>query len=317
MSFLPLPDNAARQVIDSEIIWSEFLLAKASAKPYFGGMYWKKEGSYEYLVRTFPGNRRERMGPRSTELELLFQNFHSQKETTKNRLATLSEALDEAQRLNKALRAGRVPDGVVRLLNGFRELGIAERIVVVGTHALFAYESAAGVRIVPDATLARDVNPMGDATRLVTFLVDNDLQPEFLLSALQEVDGSYRVRGEGSANECIVNSKGFGVNFLHSLAESNPVQRSPLANIPGAGGPLVDHANNESLDPVLLTVISSTGKMATMRVLPPAKYVDFCMVTAKRESRALEERSRDLAQAEVIQKMLDAGMLSIASCQGQ
>jgi hypothetical protein len=309
MSFLPLPDNAARQVIDSEIIWSEFLLAKASAKPYLGGMYWKKEGSYEYLVRTFPGNRRERMGPRSTELELLFQNFHSQKETTKNRLATLSEALDEAQRLNKALRAGRVPDGVVKLLNGFQELGIAERIVVVGTQALFAYESAAGVRIVPDTTLAHDVDPMGDAKRLVTFLVDNDLKPEFLLSVLQEIDGSYRVRVEGSANGCIVNSKGFGVTFLHSLAESNPVQRSPLANILGDGAPSVRHPNNESLAPVLQTVISSTGKMATMRVLAPAKFVDFCMALASKETRVPEERSRDLAQGEIVRKMLDAKML--------
>lgn len=309
MSFLPLPDNAARQVIDSETIWSEFLLAKDSAKPYLGGMYWKKEGLYEYLVRTFPGNRRERMGPRSAELELLFQRFHSQKESTKNRLSTLAEALDEAQRMNKALRVGRVPDEVVKLLNGFRELRVAEQIFVLGAHALFAYESAAGVRIVPDATLARDFGPMGDAKRLVTFLVDNDLQPEFLLSALQEIDGSYRVRGEGTANECIVNSKGFEVTFIHSLADSNPAQHSPLASFLRDSATSMAHANNQSIAPVLQTVISSTGKMATMRVLPPAKYVDFCMALASRESRAPEERSLDLAQGEIVRKMLDAKML--------
>lgn len=313
MRFLPLPDNAARQVIDSETIWLEFLLAKVSAKPYLGGMYWKKEGAYEYLVRTFPGNRRERLGPRSAELELLFQNFHFQKETTKNRLATLSEALDEAQRLNKALRAGRIPDGVVRLLNGFLELGIAERIVVIGAQALFAYESAAGVRIVPDATLARDVDPMGDAKRLVTFLVDNDIQPEFLLSALQEIDGSYRIRGEGRANECIVNSKGFEVSFINSLVDSNPVKQSPLANFLGDGAPSMAHANNESLAPVLQSVISSTGKMATMRILPPAAYAEFCMALASRDKRAPDVCARDLAQAEVVRKMLEAKMLSAAS----
>jgi hypothetical protein len=314
MSFLPLSDNVARQVIDSETIWSEFLLAKVSAKPYLGGMYWKKEGAYEYLVRTFPGNRRERIGPRSAELELLFQNFHSQKETTKNRLATVSEALDEAQRLNKALRAGRLPDGVVKLLNGFRELGIAERIVVVGAHALFAYESAAGVRIAPDATLTRDVDPMGDAKRLVTFLVDNDLQPQFLLSVLQQIDGSYRVRGEGSASECIVNSKGFEVSFISALADSNPVNQSPLANSFGDGAPSTAHATNESLAPVLQTVISSTGKMATMRVLPPAKFVDLCMALASRDNRAPEVRARDLVQAEVVLKMLEARMMFNGSC---
>jgi hypothetical protein len=313
MSFRPLPDNAARQVIDSEAIWSEFQLAKESAKPYVGGLYWKKEGAYEYLVRTFPGNRRERLGPRSPELELLFQSFHAQKEATKQRLSALSEALSEAQRLNKAMRAGRVPDSVVKLLNGFQEIGISESMLVVGTHALFAYESSAGVRIVQDTTLARGVDPFGDARRCVTFLVDNDLHSENLLSALRQVDDSYRVKGEDSENACIVNSKGFEVVFIHPLTDYMRIQSTQFAGSQSDGAPSTGLGRWDLLPSYGQTVISSTGKMATMRVLPPEAYIDYYIALASRESRAPEDRSRDLAQGMVVREMLDAKMLFSAS----
>ena len=69
MNYLPISDNAARQIIDASTIWAEYLKARVSAQPYAGGMYWKKEGGYEYLVKTYARNRQERMGPRSPQTE--------------------------------------------------------------------------------------------------------------------------------------------------------------------------------------------------------------------------------------------------------
>ena len=42
MSFVPLSDNAARQVIDSTTVFTEYQRVKAVARPYVGSMYWKK-----------------------------------------------------------------------------------------------------------------------------------------------------------------------------------------------------------------------------------------------------------------------------------
>lgn len=57
MNFVPISDNAARQSIDAINIWTEYQNAKAAAQHYAGGMYWKKEGAYEYLVKTLAGNK--------------------------------------------------------------------------------------------------------------------------------------------------------------------------------------------------------------------------------------------------------------------
>ncbi|KAF1045517.1 hypothetical protein [Xylophilus sp.] len=45
MDFLPLSDNAIRQAIDSAAIFMEWRRAVAAARPYCGGMYFKKEGA--------------------------------------------------------------------------------------------------------------------------------------------------------------------------------------------------------------------------------------------------------------------------------
>jgi hypothetical protein len=310
MNFRPLTDNASRQVIDSSTIWAEYLLAKTVAKPFAGGMYWKKEGVYEYLVKTFPGNKRERVGPRTPELEVLFQNFHSQKEVTKSRLSALSVALDEAQRVNKALRAGRVPDIVVKLLNGFDDLELAECFLVAGTNALFAYEAAAGVRIAPTASPVRESDILSDARRLVTFIVDKAMSTENLLYALKHIDVSFRLRDEGGTSECIVNSKGFEVNFTHPLRDAHRVQRGQLDKCLNSAVNAASLANDGILSSYRQTVISSTGKMATMRVLTPTAFIDFSTKMARQAGRAPHEGARDLVQAAVVQEMLDARMLT-------
>jgi hypothetical protein len=54
---VPVPDNVIRQAIDASVVWSGYLAARSAAAPYIGGMYWKREGEYEYLVKTLPRNK--------------------------------------------------------------------------------------------------------------------------------------------------------------------------------------------------------------------------------------------------------------------
>ncbi len=104
MDYIPLSDNAARQVIDSSTIFDEFMRVQAAARPYAGGMYWKRQGDYEYLVKTALNNRQKRLGARSPEAERIYAEFTSRKGEVEARLASLREQLNDAQRLNKALQ---------------------------------------------------------------------------------------------------------------------------------------------------------------------------------------------------------------------
>lgn len=140
MRYTELPEDAVRQSIDSVATYHEWRRRREAASKFAGGMYFKREGAYEYLVKTSPDNRQQRLGRRNEEAEAILNAFVQGKRVAEERFTALKESLRKAERLNKAQRVGRVPDVVVAVLNALDTAGLAEHFTVVGTHALYAYE---------------------------------------------------------------------------------------------------------------------------------------------------------------------------------
>lgn len=310
MDYLPLPDNAVRQAIDAGTVFDEHRRTWAECQRYAGGMYWKRQGSYEYLVRTGRDNRQSRIGQRSAETEQAYADFTQHKSAAEARLRSLRAALTEAERMNKALKAGRVPATVIAVLLALEEAGLAPHFTVVGTHALYAYEAAAGVRIVQGALATQDVDLLWDARRRVRFMTDLQRTQTSMLGVLRRADASFR-RKEGQ-NETAVNDKGFEVDFLRRMAVADdphpfrfsddeddlwPVQAVRAAAL--AEAPLFEHI-----------VIGATGRMARMKTVAPSSFVAFkrWMATSVPQREA-GKRRRDARQAQIVQELLDAGML--------
>lgn len=314
MNFPPISDNAARQAIDAANIWTEYLNALAAAKPYAGGMYWKKEGPYEYLVKTLAGNKQQRLGPRSAETEHAFETFHTGKKATEARLTSLAAALDETQRQNKAVRAGRTPEIVVKLLNALREAELERHFRVVGTHALYAYEFAAGVRIIPGALATQDMDLQWDARRRVEFLVDLQRDAGSVLAVLQRVDPSFQRRDGALKNESAINDKGFEVEFLRLENEAGDIHPLQFSDIEGDLCPVqAKRAAVLAQSPLFSQpVISATGKMATMHTIDPRTFVNFNRWMASLEDREAVKRRRDALQADIVLEILKAKMLTSA-----
>ncbi|HET6599295.1 MAG TPA: GSU2403 family nucleotidyltransferase fold protein [Burkholderiaceae bacterium] len=310
MDYLPLADNAARQIIDSMTVFAEHRRVQAEALKFAGGMYWKRQGEYEYLVKTAPDNSQQRLGPRSDETERTYQAFTRRKQETEARLKSLRGALNEAERLNKAVKAGRVPNIVVALLQTLDDASLAQHFTVVGTHALYAYEAAAGVRIVQAALATQDVDLLWDARRRVRFVTDLERIDTSMLRVLQRVDPTFR-RKE-LHNETAINERGFEVDFLRRV----PVDGDPH--------PFRFSADEEDLWPVQAVrasvlaeapkfehvVISATGKMALMRTVAPGTFVEFKRWMAdSAPHRSPLKRRRDLRQADIVKALLDEGLL--------
>ncbi len=310
MDYLPLPDNAARQLIDSTTVFDEFQRVQAQARQFAGGMYWKRQGDYEYLVRTQPDGRQGRIGPRSPETEKIQQEFSSSKAEVESRLRSLRAALKDAERLNKALKVGRVPSPVVAVLQAVEDAGLGPNFTVVGTYALYAYETAAGVRIVQGALATQDVDLLWDARKRVRFMTDLQRLETSMLGVLQRADPSFR-RKEGQ-NETAINDKGFEVDFLRRQPEGDDPHPFRFSDDEGDLWPV------QAVRASVLTnaprfehvVVSATGRMTLMRTISPASFVEFKRWMAKKApGRPEMKKRRDLRQAEIVQKLLDEGLL--------
>lgn len=311
MDYIPLSDNAARQVVDSTTLFEEYQRVRAEARKVEGGMYWKRQGPYEYLTKTSTDNRQRRIGPRSPETEQIHADFTSRKRETEARLKSLRTALTDAERMNKALKAGRTPALVVALLQTLEDAGLGAHFTVVGTHALYAYETAAGVRIVQGALATQDVDLLWDARTRVQFMVDIGKTEASMLEVLQRVDPSFRRKD--LHNETAINDKGFEVDFLRRTRVGDDIHPFRFTDDEGDLWPvqaprasvLTDAPRFEHL------VISATGRMARMRTVAPESFVEFKRwMSKKAPNRAHAKRRRDLRQAEIVQSLITEGLLT-------
>ena len=159
---LERPADVMRQYIDAVATFEACEDARAEAANVRGGMYWHKGPASvpdkAYLVRTSPSGREKSLGPRSPETEAFYTEFRRRKELAEQRLAGLNAASAQHKRMNRALRVGRVAPLIVEILNRLAASNIGEHFRVVGTHALYAYESAAGVIFEDAAAATRDID---------------------------------------------------------------------------------------------------------------------------------------------------------------
>lgn len=307
--YIPLPDDAARQTIDAMSLWQEFTRVRLRHHSYAGGMYWKVENGYEYLVKTQARGRQQRLGRRSADTERIHAEFHRQKAALEPRLKALKQQLLTAQRLNRAVRAGRVPAIVVDILNAFDTAGLAPHFIVVGTHALYAYEAAAGVRIMPQTLATQDVDLLWDARKRVRFLADMAALGKPVLQVLQGVDPSFQRRE--LHNETAINDRGFMVDFLRRPIQDGDPHPFRFSDAEDELWPVQALRANILTEspPFEHIVIGATGRMALMRTISPSVFVRFKQWLAGQPSREPLKRQRDLHQARIVQQLMDEGLL--------
>lgn len=305
---LELPDDAMRQHIDASAVFSAYEEAQAEAAKVRGGMYWHKGPAKAphqiYLVRTSAGGSEKSLGPRSPETERIYEAFLQRKQAAQDRLAGLKESVAKHKRMNRALRVGRVSTIVVALLNKLSESQLGEHFRVVGTHALYAYEAAAGVRF-DDGTLATlDIDLLWDVRKRVAFATALNRIDSSMLGVLRQVDSTFRVRD--TQKYTAVNKDGFEVDIIrreqmpddpHRIRLSDDEDDLWVAQAPRA---------NELLDaaPFSSVIVASNGDMARMNTLEPLAFARFKRWMSGLPARDPLKSRRDASQAAAVEHVV-------------
>jgi len=181
-------------------------------------------------------------------------------------------------------------------------------------HALYAYETAAGVRIVQGALATEDVDLLWDARRRIRFLTDLGKLDSSMRRVLQLADPTFQ-RKEGQ-NETAIDAKGFEVDFPRRQPEGDdprpfrfsddeddlwPVQalRVSVLSVLTKAAPRFEHV-----------VISATGRMTLMRTIVPEAFTELKRWMAEKAPQRPEPKHRrDRRQAPIVQTLLDEGLL--------
>jgi hypothetical protein len=200
------------------------------------------------------------------------------------RLKDLNAQADIVKRLNRALKVGRAPEVLLNILAILAKSRLSQHYVVVGTSALYAYESAAGVRF--PYTLER-LN--GGAK----FVQVKPHEGPSLLDLLHGADRSFE--RHPTDRRSAVNNKFYFVNVTEWRDEFR------MASMDVIGAPKFHQV-----------VVSTAGSMARMTTLHPMAFVRFKRELANAPTRTPNDAWLDAAEADSVETLVQQYLPQLA-----
>lgn len=302
--YLDLSESQKRQYIDAETVFAAVLAARKAALDVRGSMVWKTVSGTEYLVRTSVRGAQKSLGPRTEHTESIYRNFTEKKLRATQRLKSLEQEWTQQQRLCRALRVGRVPNVVIDILQQLEKAGVGSHFLVIGTHALYAYESAAGVRIRESAMATRDVDLLFDTRQRLAFATTLAHNQESLVGILRKADPSFELLAQ---EKCTLrNSKGFEVDIVRRMAadkDPHPLRMSPdeddLWPVQIAMGERLLSARR--FDQM---VVGVGGEAALMRTVHPLDFARTKIALSQLPGRDPLKAGKDALQAGIVRTLV-------------
>ena len=213
--YFELSLEQSKQKINTLQLFEAYLDNVDKSKKFQGSLSWREIKGNQYLIRQSSKNGKNisnSLGVRSPKTEEIFKSFTTGRESTKEKNIYYLEHLDKMAKMNKILKITRVPietSKILRKLNQENLLG--KNLMVIGTNAIYGYESWANVHIDSDVMETEDLDILWDArTRLKLGYWSSE--PKSMMDLLKETDSSFeRVKNNTFR---AVNKTGFFVDFL-------------------------------------------------------------------------------------------------------
>ena len=314
--FLDLQAAQSRQYIDAETVFLELRRARLEAAEVRGSMYWRIQNGRQFLVRESSGGAQKSLGLLTPETQAIFERFKARKAAAASRLTALTSAASDQQRLNKALRVGRVPNIVVKTLNALEVAGLEDHFLTIGTHALYAYESACGVRCMPGALATQDIDLLFDSRKRMAFVSQMKRLDTSFIGALRKADPSFRVKHD--QKQTAINDAGFEVDVIRCMATDGDPHPFRLSDdeddmwaVQVAGGNRMLSAHKFSQ-----VVVAETGHMAVMHTMDPPTFVAIKRMISIAPGRDPKKRNKDAQQADLVEQLMLSHMPQYRNADG-
>lgn len=315
--FLDQSESQKRQYIDAETVFLALVKARKAAAEVRGSMLWRELRGKRTLIRTSASGGQKSLGIHSEETQAIYDSFVARKASTEARLKALKTQLATQQRLNRALRVGRVPNVVVSVINALDSIGVQEHFMVVGTHALYAYETAAGVRISEEAMATRDVDMLFDARKHIAFVTAMKKLDSSLIGVLRKVDPSFEVVEDQLYTAR--NQDGFEVDIIRRAAKDadpHPLRMSDDEDdfwaVQVSMGEKLQSARR--MDQV---VVATSGEMALMRTVHPLDFARIKLGLSRQVGRDPNKSGKDALQHRIVTELVNEYLPHLLPAEGE
>ena len=303
LNFLELTENQLRQYIDAQALMRAQGEALEDAAQVRGSMIWRELRGVRYLIRTSAASAQKTIGPDSADTLAIYERFMERKRAATARVKTLAMRLEEQRKLNRVYGVGRAPNVIVKVLEALQKAGISSQFLTVGTNAIYAYESASGVRVGTQAMATRDMDLLFDTRQRAAFISTLRRLDSSLLAVLRKADPSFRVLRDQL--QTAVNDDGYEIDIIRRTTKDgdpHPLRMSSSeddlwAVQVSSGEKMVAGRKFRQL------VVAGSGQMAMMQTLHPVDFIRIKTALSGDVQRDPLKRPKDKLQAETVQAL--------------
>ena len=304
LKFKELTAEQRRIAVDTAQLYEHSVELQGQRRTLRGGLYWKKVAGHDYLVRITDrhgGNRS--LGPRSPETEHAYREFTETKRDLDARIKSINDEVTRQAKFCIAAGVNRVPRlaaDIVRSLDSNGLLG--SHLIILGSHAMYAYEMAAGVQLKAGLLQTEDLDTLLNTKSEIELA--GSIRSAGLLGILQDVDATFKPQRKRSFRA--VNAKGFMVDLIRAPIDSSGGLYSIGSGIDLIAEQLRGLEWLTALPLMTQIVIADNGFPVRFVVPEPRVFALHKLWVSLQPTRDPIKRKRDLHQAEaVVQLALD------------
>lgn len=294
----PLNEQQRLFLVETTQLYAPWAQARQQLIQHKYSMKWQTVKGKDYLYRVLDavGNAKS-LGPRSPETEAKYLAFTEGKARAKERFQSLDERIRTQARLNKAVNLGRLPLVVADILQAVDESKARDDFRIVGTHAIYAYESMAGAHLRMELLASGDVDILYDPRKKLSIVARN-LDGSGLLGLLRKVDSSFEINAEEPFRA--TNKTGFMVDLIIPQRDMRDAEKITFAenDLQAVEVPNLQWlANAPAIESV---IIASNGMPVRAKVPDPRAFAIHKAWLAQQIDRDPVKKGRDLAQSKMV-----------------
>jgi len=306
---IDLTPDQCKEIINIHQLFEVYNERVSSAEHFKGSMTWKSVKGNDYLYKKIQG-KSTCLGVRSPETEVIYAQFCEGKPRAIKRVHDIFEQMKVAARYAKAARVNRFPKLAATIIRKIQKAGLSNHIAIVGTHAMYGYESMASKYVVSSLMETADLDLLWDKRMLLRMACASD-HMHGLMSIIQSADRSFeKTRSPYRA----INKTGFMVDLVSAehdmkgaLPSSIGASQSDLKAAPI--GSLTWLINAPKVDTM---VIDTMGLPLSIRVPDPRCFAVHKAWISMQPSRDSHKIERDLQQSKVVADMVHCDMAGFA-----
>lgn len=277
-----------------------------------GSMHWKTINHKQYLYRAYSYGKNKSLGVRNSESEKIKQQFDANRQTYKEREASLIEQVRLHAAYIKANQLNHFPITAARVLRVLQQQGLPHR--VIGTNSLYVYEVVAGVVFQAEIIATEDIDILMNAKQGIKIV--SQLKEETLLSLLQKTDKTFQRLSNNQFEFTAANAQGYQVDFI-TQGDKHVIKADVFEEM----------LQQDDLHPVSIdslkwcissphynaVVFDTQGFPLRVQTIDPRAFVLHKWFTSQQVDRNKLKQRRDALQAKLIVMVLRNELSHLAS----